>query len=527
MYSSKYLNKGKLDKLRAIDESVIVLKNKMSTFVYANIFELIDSSALAFANKHYKQYSSEYLNAWEIQCLFIEVCKLYKAAIDKQYKNMKFEVQKSINTTYYKKNTGKHKKGDVKDYWLVKRACSRHLNSLLRYLIKIPDFGSINNKDIKFQLDSYNEDKRSRILRFAKSRQEKAVSKLKLIVFKAGTYTKFGYTTSNKNTPCFFTDESNKKYKFCRNLCKLAQHRLHANWYIYKIQDKYVYIPLQVNGKYHKSCDVTRQCKVSVKGNRVFIYAPNQTDEPVFNDIGETLGVDVNVVNNLFSCSDGYVMDYDREYLRQMFKMLAKVDKIGYDNLSKNQLKKFRKIIRRNEWYFKRMIHELLMYCVQNNIVNIVLEDLRSFDGTYIKDKETGIKYSRIVRLLRLSNIKNWLKEQAEKLGIRVHLTPSHYTSQQCPVCGYIDRENRKTQEEFKCANCGHEDNADHNAAVNIKNRYAVNVLRFCLRRNSSSPLKGAEELHAKLHTFDDYSRMIPYTHNKFVIKRILGSECS
>ena len=494
-FASKYLNKGKLDMLRNIDESVLALKNEMSAFVYANIFELINSSVLEFANKHYKQYSSEYLSAWEIQYLFIEVCKLYKTAIDKQYKNIKFEVQRSIHKTYYKKNTGRHKKGDIKDYWLTKRNCSRSLNSLLRYLIKVQDFGNIKIDAILFQLDSYSEDKRSRILQFVKNRQEKALSKLKLIVFKTGTYTKYGYTTSKNKVPCFFTDESNKKYK---------------HWYIYKIQDKYVYIPLQVNDKYHKSFDITRQCKVSVKGNRVLIYAPIQTDEPVFNDIGETLGVDANVVNNLFSCSNGYVMDYDREYLRQMFKMLAKIDKIGYGNLSKNQLKKYRKILRRNEWFFKRMIHEFLMYCVENNIVNIVMEDLRWFDGTYIKDKETGIKYSRIVRLLRLSEIKNWLKEQAEKLGIRVHLTPSHYTSQQCPKCGYIDRENRKTQENFKCANCGHEDNADHNASVNIRNRYAVNVLRL-----------------SGLHTFDDYNRMIPYTHNKFVIKRILGSKCS
>jgi transposase len=47
-----------------------------------------------------------------------------------------------------------------------------------------------------------------------------------------------------------------------------------------------------------------------------------------------------------------------------------------------------------------------------------------------------------------------------------------------CPVCGCIEDENRPTQEEFSCIECGHEDNADVNAAINIKNRVTVTVLR-------------------------------------------------
>jgi putative transposase len=43
------------------------------------------------------------------------------------------------------------------------------------------------------------------------------------------------------------------------------------------------------------------------------------------------------------------------------------------------------------------------------------------------------------------------------------------YTSQTCNVCGNADKNNRKTQSEFKCIACGHEDNADLNAAKNIK----------------------------------------------------------
>ena len=63
------------------------------------------------------------------------------------------------------------------------------------------------------------------------------------------------------------------------------------------------------------------------------------------------------------------------------------------------------------------------------------------------------------------------------KYDIAVSLVHPHYTSKQCHICGCIDDDNRKTQEAFKCVECGYEANADLNAAVNIKNRVDITVL--------------------------------------------------
>ncbi len=41
-------------------------------------------------------------------------------------------------------------------------------------------------------------------------------------------------------------------------------------------------------------------------------------------------------------------------------------------------------------------------------------------------------------------------------------------TSQRCSCCGHTEKRNRKSQGIFKCLNCGHEENADVNAAINI-----------------------------------------------------------
>ena len=50
-----------------------------------------------------------------------------------------------------------------------------------------------------------------------------------------------------------------------------------------------------------------------------------------------------------------------------------------------------------------------------------------------------------------------------------------------CPKCGCIEDENRPTQENFECIECGYKDNADFNATINIRNRVCEAVLRNAL----------------------------------------------
>ena len=45
------------------------------------------------------------------------------------------------------------------------------------------------------------------------------------------------------------------------------------------------------------------------------------------------------------------------------------------------------------------------------------------------------------------------------------------YTSQTCSACGVVDACSRISQSRFVCTSCGHEANADTNAAINILRR--------------------------------------------------------
>ena len=50
-------------------------------------------------------------------------------------------------------------------------------------------------------------------------------------------------------------------------------------------------------------------------------------------------------------------------------------------------------------------------------------------------------------------------------------LVPAPYTSMSCPECGHAERGNRRSRGRFLCLSCGHLDDADLNAAENIRRR--------------------------------------------------------
>lgn len=60
------------------------------------------------------------------------------------------------------------------------------------------------------------------------------------------------------------------------------------------------------------------------------------------------------------------------------------------------------------------------------------------------------------------------------------------YTSQTCSSCGAVDSKSRKSQSRFECTSCGYQDNADHNAAINILHRGNTSVVEVGI----SPPLK-------------------------------------
>jgi putative transposase len=55
--------------------------------------------------------------------------------------------------------------------------------------------------------------------------------------------------------------------------------------------------------------------------------------------------------------------------------------------------------------------------------------------------------------------------------GAMLLAVPPHHSSQTCPCCGYVSKDNRQTQAKFLCVGCGYENHADVVGAINILER--------------------------------------------------------
>lgn len=491
-FTSKFHNTGKQDLLKRVFEDTRTLKNHYSKFIYDHQVDLWQGmSAMAFTTTWFKncnaQYSSNYLTYWCCQKLFLDIVTFYLTSIKQIKQKLKLQISTSNpSVTYYKKSTKFHNKGEIKNWKQAKK--NTNLSNLIKYLIfcKLDQMDLLKD-DIALQFEYYcSKFSKTRILNLVASINKRLIKKLRLIEFKTGSF-----VISSHFRGRLFRDDTNTRYKY---------------WIKIPLKDRRkIYLPLQINPKYHtfdklrESCWIIKDCLDSKK---VTIIAFKDVDQPRFKEFinnDYVLGGDLNAKHNLIQLSDGSCFDYNRSYINKLSKLLLKFDKI--ETLSKGQRRRLQKAVRTNTEYFKYLVHKVIVYLEEHQITDLVLEDLAKFNATFVKDTSTGLKFSRLVRVLRLSNIKNWFIKQAEKRGIRVHLTPAYYSSQQCPVCGYINKKNRKTQEQFACMCCGHCCNADLNAAVNLKFRF-TNVL-----------------LNRSLHEIDWADRLVPKKLSKFTIK--------
>ncbi|MFA5697666.1 MAG: zinc ribbon domain-containing protein [Candidatus Izemoplasmatales bacterium] len=121
---------------------------------------------------------------------------------------------------------------------------------------------------------------------------------------------------------------------------------------------------------------------------------------------------------------------------------------------------------------------------IANGENHAVFEDLNNGFGKSFAEKD-GVNYNRLIKEMHLSSIKDEFEHIARKYNIAVSTIHAEYTSIQCSHCGYIDEGNRKNQEEFVCLECGHTENADNNASINIKMRISEAVPRDMLLKAS------------------------------------------
>lgn len=194
----------------------------------------------------------------------------------------------------------------------------------------------------------------------------------------------------------------------------------------------------------------------------------------------QILGVDVNTKHNIFALSNYETQEIDNNLVNKIVREKKKLKAIQSqrDKLklpkeySKRQKKIQDKINKQVEYLQNYACHQLLSTHKNSVLVMENLEQNLKKCKFNNKQYEEELNYNDLFSLLRIYSMKDTTIRMSGNYNVNVVLVNPDFTSQMCPKCGYISKKNRKSQETFCCEKCNHKNNADINAAKNIKGRF-------------------------------------------------------
>jgi len=119
-----------------------------------------------------------------------------------------------------------------------------------------------------------------------------------------------------------------------------------------------------------------------------------------------------------------------------------------------------------------------------------VLEDLSNIRGALVMSRRND-RYERVS--WAYADLEAKLRYKAARVGDRIILVDPAYSSQECPVCGCVDKHNRnKHSHTFECVECGYKSNDDRSAAMVLFGRGRDEVLAE-LEEHASSKLGSSQ----------------------------------
>lgn len=253
-----------------------------------------------------------------------------------------------------------------------------------------------------------------------------------------------------------------------------------------------------INGEYKRCASQIIQHK-----NKWFLNLTYQfiSEEKKLNKY-KVMGVDLGITNvatmQIFNTStnkydylkynqcviDGKELIHFRQKTEARKRDLQKQSKVagggrvghGYNARMKPVLRVGDKVARFRDTYNHKVSKYIVEFALRNECGIIQMEDLSGFTE---KAKESFLKNWSYY------DLQTKIEYKAKEHGIEVIKVDPRYTSKRCNKCGTIHSENRdcKTnQSKFKCVECGHEDNADINAAKNLAIPYIDTIIKESLK---------------------------------------------
>ena len=231
-----------------------------------------------------------------------------------------------------------------------------------------------------------------------------------------------------------------------------------------------------------------------------------------FEDYKKTEGVDIGITDSLHTSSFGAIgsmkeiIDFYKKTVEPAFADLSdlrnKKRNILYylhthtlsDDVRRSLIQKIDRLetmiqqakapYRKKRCYYQKL-NEEIKTSVKEYINKIDKETLTVLEKLDIRDFNKSIAVNGRYSMFARGRLSKYLMEELNWHGYPFVEVASEYTSQVCPKCFNLDKENRNGKT-FKCTCCGYEDDADHNASINIKTRFEDEKLKKALETQFS-----------------------------------------
>lgn len=183
---------------------------------------------------------------------------------------------------------------------------------------------------------------------------------------------------------------------------------------------------------------------------------------------GRVLGVDLGL-HALYRDSEGGEYRYPR--VQRVKRRYAYDRRTLQEKGTRSAHRRLKAIGGREERFIRDVDHRAAKRLADTPGIGVIaFEDLSQIRRLARKGTKTSRRRRTMLNQWPFSQLQEFTAYKAAAKGIQVVMVNPAYTSQRCNRCGYVDKGNRD-RARFDCLRCGHGDDADHNAALNIRDR--------------------------------------------------------
>lgn len=207
------------------------------------------------------------------------------------------------------------------------------------------------------------------------------------------------------------------------------------------------------------------EAKLIYRNASFYLHVACTVETPTLTEATDAIGVDIGIKAIASTSDGGYIAGGHLNALRARHRRLRKRLQAKGTRSAKRLLRKRKRKERRFATDVNHRISKAIVKSAQDTSRAIAIENLKG-----IRERVTASRKQRaILHSWSFSQLRQFLTYKAELAGVQIITVNPRNTSRRCSECGHTEKANRPNQSTFLCKSCRHSENADINAAKNIR----------------------------------------------------------